>query len=210
MNKLIKIIISLVLILIFVLTCFFAFVLFSFASWLHTYKAFTQKNLVAEITVSPVKKDEEGFPYAVVKYKEVKDESALMKILTSKDEEEVLGEEKEFKIYGDSFEIGGQVVKFNDFWYLFNLHSIYKVTRIDGRFMDTEVERNLPKEKRSIYDINGGTDDIWKKLQRNESKYDFLVDTVMGSFSSKFFEENEVRYNLYISEDGFILDRIDD
>ena len=205
-KKLIKIIISLALILLFVLTCFFVFVIFSFASWLHTYKAFTQKNLVATITVSPIQYDEEGLSYANVTYKEVNDESALIKILTSNDEKDGFLEEQEFKVYGDSFEVSGQVVKFDDFWYLFNLKSIYKVTRLEGEFMDIDIEKNLPNDKRSIYEINGGVDDFWKKLQKNEDKYDFLVDTVMGSGASKFFEDETKTYNLYITEDGFILE----
>ena len=210
MKKLIKVIISLALTLAFVLICFFVFAVFSFASWLHTYRAFTQKTLVAQIEVSPVKKDKEGIPYAIVEYKEVQDESALVKILTSKDKENTFGDTQEFKIYGDSFEVGGQVVKFKDFWYLFNLHSIYKVTRIDGNFNDIQLEKNISNDKRSIYELNGGVDDFWKKLQSNESNYDFLIDTVMGSYSSKFFEDQARVYNLYITEDGFLLDKVDD
>ncbi len=207
MKKLIKIIISLVLLLVFVVTCFGAFAIISFASWLHTYKAFTQKTLVAEIEVSEEKKDEAGLNYATIKYKEVNDESALVKILTSKDTKKDFSNEQEFKVYGDSFIVGGQVVKFDDFWYLFNLHSIYKLTRLEGDFIDVELKQNLPSDKRSIYELNGGVDDFWKKLQENEKKYDFLVDTVMGSYASKFFEDTPKSYNLYITEDGFILEQ---
>lgn len=209
-KKFVKVIFSLILTIIFIIACFLAFIMFSFASWLHTYRAFTQKKLVAIIEVQPSKKDERGFEYTTLTYKPVKEESALIRMLTgSNSESEDFDGDKEYKLYGDHVELGGEVVKFNDFWTLFNLKSIYKVTRLEGDFTDAETAKKLPSEERSVYELNGGTDDYWKRLQKNTSDYDFLVDTVYGSYATKFVQDEPQTYGLYITEDGFLLDNVE-
>ncbi|MBD3280321.1 hypothetical protein GF389_02240 [Candidatus Dojkabacteria bacterium] len=206
-----KVTISLLLIIIFLVTCFAGFVMFSFGSWLHTYKTFTQKELVAVVEVGALEVDEQGYEYTNVKYKPVKDHSALTKVFSSRNyDDNEYGQEKEYKMYGDYIEVGGQMVKFRDFWNLFNLKNIYKVTRLEGDYIDPTTAKELPAEKRSIEEINGGIDDYWKMFEENDDDFDFLVDSVYGNFSTKFVQQEERTYGLYVTEDGFILDKIED
>ncbi len=210
-QKLLKVIFSLVLTIIFIMACFAAFIIFSFASWLHTYKSFTQRRLVAVIEVQPSKTDQSGFEYTNVTYRPVKEESALISVLNpGNSDEEELGNTQEYKLYGDHFEVGGEIVKFKDFWNLFNLRNIYKVTRLEGDYTDASTAKSLPSEKRSVIELNGGTDDYWKRLQRNTQDYGFLIDTVYGSYATKFTQDETQKYGLYITEDGFLLDLLDD
>jgi len=211
MKNLIKIIITLTFLLIFVVVCFISFAGLSFGAWLHTYRTFTQKDLVAVIEVEGLQISEDGYEYTNVKYKPIKDSSALTKIFSSREAKEgEYTQEQEFKIYGDQIEVGGEFVKFNDYWNLFNLKNIYKVTRLEGDYSDAEKASNLPTGKRTVIALNGGTDDTWKFLQKRADDFGFLVDSVYGNFSTKFIQEEDQEYGLYVTEDGFILDDLEE
>ncbi len=177
------------------------------ALWLHTYKVFTKEKLVAEITVSEQKKDDSGDMYFDLSYRPVEDKSALVAVFNKDNStSSPFGGSQDFKVYGDEFEVTGQVIKFSNFATLLGFDTIYKVTRLSGNYTDTSEA--LSTEHRSIFDINGGTDEGWKYMQKNEDKLGFLVETVYGSSASKFVQDKEQTYGLYITEDGFILERL--
>ncbi len=208
MKKTGKIILSLSLSLLFVVVCFLIFAIYSVGIWLHTYNVFTKKDLVAEIKVSKIMTEGE-YEYSEIEYKPIKQESALISVLTSrKNSQNEYDQVQKYKVYGDHFEIGGEIVKFNDFWLLFNLDTVYKVTRLEGDYIDPEKSKNVDADHRSVFAINGGTDDYWKTLQKNQSKYSFFVDSVYGSFSTKYIQNEEKTFGLYITEDGFMLDEL--
>lgn len=176
--------------------------------WLNTYKVFTKEDLVAEITVSGEMKDENGFETFELKYKPIEEESALLKLFIKREpEDETFGETQTFSMHGDHFEIGGQLIKFDDWATVLGFNTIYKVTRLEGDYIDVELAQNPPE--RSVEALNGGIDDYWKYLENNEDTYDFLVDTVFGNFSTKFIQEEEKTYGLYITEDGFVLEELE-
>lgn len=203
MGKYFRTSVSFVLAILFVVLCFMLVIGFSLGSWLHTYKTFTQKRLVAVIEVSELKEDGEK-TYADIKYRPVDDQSAFAKILTSKTSEgESFEEEQNYLIYGDHFEIGGEIVKFNDFWHLFNLRNIYKVSRLEGDYVNATSDVS---SERTVIQLNGGTDNYWKEFQRNQERYSFFVDSVYGNFATRFIQDEPETYSLYITEDGFILD----
>ena len=208
-KRLIKIIISLSLLLLFVITCFILFAGFAIAGWLHTYRTFTQKDLVAVVELEGIQVDEDGYEYTTVRYKPVKDKSALTSIFSSREIDDGQYEAvQEYKIYGDQVELGGDFVKFSNHLNLLGVKNIYKVSRLEGDFSNPEKAANLEKGKRSVIGINGGTDDYWKFLQENTEDMNFIVDSVYGSYSSKFIRGEKTTYGLYVTEDGFILDNI--
>ncbi|MBD3280158.1 hypothetical protein GF389_01375 [Candidatus Dojkabacteria bacterium] len=208
MKNTIKIIFSLVLVIIFLVFCGVFFVMMSFGSWLHTYRVFTQKSLVAEVEVSELKTDENEFEYFELIYRPKEQQSGLLTILTSnKPGVDEYDEAQRFTLYGDHFELGGEIVKFDDFWTLLNLENIYKVTRLEGDYTDAEIASDAAAGGlRTLHELNGGTDDYWRQLQKNEDNYEFLVDSVYGNFATKFVQDETRTYNLYVTEDGFILD----
>ncbi|KKQ36236.1 MAG: hypothetical protein US52_C0004G0002 [candidate division WS6 bacterium GW2011_GWA2_37_6] len=209
-KKLIKVIISLSLFIVFLVVCFALFAVFSIAGWLHTYKTFTQKELVAVVELEGMQIDEQGYEYTTIKYKPVKDQSALTSIFSSREGDgDQYEETKEYKIYGDQVELGGDFIKFSNALNLFGIKNIYKVSRLEGDFSNPDKAANVEKGKRTVYAINGGTDDYWKFLQENTEDMDFIVDSVYGSYSSKFIRGEKTTYGLYVTEDGFILDDID-
>lgn len=202
----IRLIITLILIICFLLTILVGVISIASSLWLHTYKTFTQKKYIAKITTSE-KKYKSGIPYSRVTYKEVNEPSAFESIFSRQKGDEVIYEEaQEFQIYGDRFEISAEIIKWNDWANLLGLDTIYKVSRIKGDYSDTELEE---KATHSVYDINGGVDNYWQFLQNNEQKLSFLVDSVYSSAALKFTEDREVTWGLYVTEDGLMLDRME-
>ncbi|MBN1916017.1 hypothetical protein JW796_03450 [Candidatus Dojkabacteria bacterium] len=178
--------------------------------WLHTYKVFTKEELVAEIIVGEQMKDENGNEYFEFEYKQVKEKSVLEDIFSKDEEIEQTRFEKaeEYMAYGDQIKVGGEVVKFHNWLIFLGFETIYKISRIEGDYDSVEKARNAPE--RSVFELNGGTDSYWKGLEKNKGKYNFAVDTVYGSFASKFVQDEERIYGLYITKDGFLLDELDE
>lgn len=211
MRNLVKVIISLCLLIVFLIACFVSISAFLIGGWLHTYKVFTQKKLVAVVEVGEEKVDEDGLEYFDVTYKAVDDKSALIIMFSpGSKKDKQFAQSQDYTVYGDHIEVGGEIIKFNDFWQLFNLRNIYKVTRLEGDYSDIEKAKSLSGEKRSIFALNGGTDEYWRHLQEREEDYDYLVDSVFGNFSTKFVQDEPREYGLYITEDGFILDSLNE
>lgn len=202
-KSLLKTIVILIAIISILLLCIITITFSAFSIWIHTYKAFTQKTLVAEITATE-KMTNEGVPYAEVTYKEVDSKTAFERIFyqDETDNTQYKGEQK-FTIYGDKLEVSADVVKWNDWGTLIGLDTVYKVTRINGEYLDTEMERTA---KRSVFDLNGGTDSLWLFLEKNQKKISFVADSVYTSSASNSFQDEELKWNLYVTEDGFYLD----
>lgn len=201
-----KLTLTLILFICFLCVVIFGIITISTSIWLHTYKTFTQKKLIAEVTTSKLM-FENSLPYCEIRYRETYYPSAFESIFSKQKSETIsFTEDQEFKVYGDRFEIGAEVIKWNDWLNLLGIDTIYKVSRIKGDSSETELENEATH---SAYDINSGVDSTWKYLQKNEEKFSFLVDTIYTSSALKFAEDEEMTWGLYITEDGLILDRLE-
>ena len=176
------------------------------AVWLQTYKAFTKERLVAEISVTE-QKNENGQETFELNYKAVNEESALLKIFKKESEEkDRFGEDVSYTLKGNQFEIGGEVIKFNNWTTFLGFETIYKVSRLES---DYEDAADAQSRERTVIELNGGTDSYWKTLEKNQENLSSLVDTVYGSYAGKFVQDENMTYGLYITEDGFILDDLE-
>jgi hypothetical protein len=205
-KTLIKTIFTLSLVIVFLMTCIVSILTVGVSMWLHTYKALTKKTLVAEITTSELKY-EDDIPYFDVTYKQVQQKTAFQRIFSRGNEETTHYElTEDYKVYGDRVEVGGEIIKWNDWLNLLGLDTIYKISRLKGNYSDTELEREA---ERSVYDLNGGVDSIWKTLQKNEESFSFLVDSVYSSAGMKFVEDKDVKWGVYVTTDGILIDRLE-
>ena len=206
-----KIIASLVLLLVFLVSCFGIIVILFTAAWFHTYNAFTSKELIAEIEVTPLEQDINGFEKFKVKYKQYQSESALMKFIFpnndgSSNKEVTLSE---YEMYGDTILIEAHIVKLPDFLTLLNFKAIYKITGIEGDFVnDKSKAKSLPSNQRSLYDLNGGVDDVWKWIKENELNLTFIIDTAEISKKGKNIGSSIQKWGIYITEEGITIDTL--
>jgi hypothetical protein len=209
-----KTVFSLVLALVFMFACFVITVIVFAMAWLHTYRVFTDKRPVAEVTVSALKEDDNG-EYVDVTVKQIKAQSPLARIFNPKDVDiEDFEETQTFKIYGDEITLGGPVVRFRDVMTLFNFKTVYKLAVIKGDYTNVEREKgrdniNMPR----IYELNGGAEswqDVSDALEKKDLKgriFEMFIDygveiQAAGVFAS---ENNEKTFKLCVSEDGFLI-----
>jgi len=172
------------------------------AIWLNTYKAFTKEELVAEITVT----DKPGDEFAV-ELKQVEKPAAFSGVFNkTSNEKDRFGDIQNYVMRGDQFELGGEVVKFNNWMTFLGFETVYKLSRLESDYSDVAEAQT---SERSVNELNGGTDSYWKNLEKNQKNLKFLVNTVYGSYAGKFVQNGTVNYGLYITEDGFILDELE-
>jgi|GEM_PF-2212644 len=207
-----KTIVTLSLLLVFLISCFGIVIILFAGIWLHTYNAFTSKKLVATIEVTPLTQDERGFDRFKVVYKQLEGTSALVKLLfpnqTQQDSNNIT--EQTFTMFGDTVFIEAHIVKLPDFFTLINFKAIYKITGIEGDFVnDKEKAKTLPSSERSLYDLNGGVDETWKWIKNNELGLQFIIDTAEISKQGKDVGSRTLKWGVYITEEGILLDLID-
>lgn len=207
MPKTTRIFTSVLLGLLFVLVCSLVATIGFFGLWLHTYNVFTERRLVAEVTIGAEQVDENG-GFAQVTYKPVEYQSALLRTFFGEDPNFKSGATQEFKIYGDTVHIGGPIVRFHNGLILFNFKTIYKAGRIYGRY-NFDNNKELNRKVISSFDVNGGIDPTWRDINERLRSwpYNMAVDTTQLSTPGvEISRQSAKTYNLYITVDGFLWD----
>ena len=103
--------------------------------------------------------------------------------------------------------IGGPVVKFENIPTLLGFETVYKVSRIQGSFIDIDQANNIPEG--NIRELNGGVDETWTYFEEQSEQLPWLIDTAYFSLAGKTSRNVPVTFGLYITEDGFILDSVE-
>lgn len=214
MQRVTKIIVSLVLFSIFLILCLVLTIGGYTALLLRTYNVFTQREEVAQVTISEMKEDSLG-TYADVYLKVVKNENtALGYIFGAKEtpEDERTLKEFSFKIYGDTVHLSGPVIKFHNGLIFINFQTIFKLGQIYGRYnFDNEKEKNRPEGAFSSFDINGGISD-WQsvfELYQNDGGVRGwfvrgLVDSMQISSEGQPITSQPQQYTVFITNEGFL------
>lgn len=185
-----------------VLTCLILTGILLGGSWLSSYQVFTEKKLVANVTVSAKQQDENG-EYANIIYQPIND-TAATNYLFSPVHVVNNGDRQDFKIYGDSVHIGGPIIKLHDNLILFNFQTIYKVGAIFGKY-NLDAEHEQRKTVASNYELNGGIDGTWKDSADHIDEFPrnmFFVATQIST-PGVIFEDSAKEYAVYITDAGF-------
>lgn len=155
------------------------------AMYLQAYKAFTHRKMVGIIDARKTK----GLDYDIfLRFTPV--------------EKGVKAEEKIYKIKGDQWAIGGDILKFEDWINFIGIHTGHKTTRIHGRYLKAQDEN---MKQHTAYDINGGTDAIWLYLYENSGKIPF-VKTVYGNSVYAFPSDDEI-YEVFVTTSGYSIEK---
>ncbi|MEP7104098.1 MAG: hypothetical protein ABI721_05310 [Candidatus Dojkabacteria bacterium] len=215
MKTFIKIIISLILLIVFILGCFVLTLLTFTGIIFNSYQVFTDKKEVAELTISEAKSDVFG-EYADVTVTPINNESTALTwiLLNNKSETKVNLPVKSFKVYGDFVFIGGPIVKFNDGLALINFKTIYKLASLSGEYkFDLVKEKNRPNQAFSKFQFDGGYDD-WKPVFNNWKQpgilgdiYRNLIQTTEDQEVGTDITNTELKYIVYITNSGFQIEQ---
>lgn len=99
-------------------------------------------------------------------------------------------------VHGDEWMLQGDIVKFPTWLNILGLHSGFKLTRLEGRFDNINMERNSPH---TVIELNGGDDNFFKTVQEQAWTSPF-VDSAYGS--STFLSADGKTYDVFVSQDA--------
>ncbi len=101
-----------------------------------------------------------------------------------------------YGVMGDEWMLQGDIVKFPTWLNIVGLHSGYKLTRLEGRFDDPNLERN---NKHTVIDLNGGDDNFFKTAQ-TQTWLAPLVEAAYGN--AVFLPADGKTYTVFVSQTG--------
>jgi len=164
-------------------TSLFGMVLF-FGAFLRAYHVFTYEDPVAEIR------------------NESTDRAGISQItLVPLSPSDRAGSPQRFLIRGDQWMIEGDILKWDNWLGFLGLRTRYRLTRLRGRYLNTQDEFREPK---TIYSLVKDEDHpLWRYLYRYGGDLPF-VSTVYGNAAFQTTRDSR-RYLLYIGPSGFIV-----
>ncbi|HEV2583829.1 MAG TPA: hypothetical protein VGT44_23445 [Ktedonobacteraceae bacterium] len=104
--------------------------------------------------------------------------------------------DKTYIVQGDEWMLQGDIVKFPSWLNILGLHSGFKLTRLEGRYDDVNMERTAPH---TVIELNGGDDNFFKTVQAQAWTSPF-VDSAYGS--STFLSPDNHTYDIFVSQDA--------
>ncbi len=147
-----------------------------------TYEAFTREEPVARIQCVSV----EGLDYDMV-----------LRFVPLKGGKE--GDPRLFRLNGDQWAVGGHILQWHSWLNLLGLHTGYRITRIEGRYLKAEDEASA---KQTVFDLGESrTERIWHWLYRHHEEIP-LVKAAYGNTAYTFPNEDET-FLVMVTGSGF-------
>ena len=104
--------------------------------------------------------------------------------------------EKTYLVLGNEWMVQGNIIKFADWLNVVGLHSGYKLTRLEGRFDDPNLERN---NQHTVVVLNGGDDGFFQNT-KGTNWYSGFVQAQYGN--AVFQSADGGTYNIFVSQTG--------
>lgn len=104
--------------------------------------------------------------------------------------------EQTYIINGDEWMLQGDIIKFPTWLNIFGLHSGYKLTRLEGRYDDPNLEAN---SHHVVVVLNGGDDNFFKTVQE-QAWTSPIVQAAYGS--GTFIQPDGKTYDVFVSQTG--------
>jgi membrane protein implicated in regulation of membrane protease activity len=147
-----------------------------------TYDVFTREEPIARIQCAPV----EGVDYDMI-----------LRFVPLVDGRE--GTPGLFRLGGDQWAVGGHILQWHPWLNLLGLRTGYKITRIEGRYLNAGDEEARP---RTVYDLEDTkTHNVWHWLYRHHEDLP-LVRAVYGNTAYTFPERDET-FLVVVTHSGF-------
>lgn len=99
-------------------------------------------------------------------------------------------------VLGDEWMLQGDIIKYPSWANILGLHSGYKLTRLEGRFDDSDMERH---SQHSVVDLNGGDDNFFKTVQ-HQAWVNPMIEAAYGN--AVFLAADRQTYNVFVSQTG--------
>jgi len=116
------------------------------------------------------------------------------------------GRDRYFFMHGDQWMIAGDIIKWKSWLNLLGLDTRYRLTRLQGRYLDIEAERSAPRTVFSLIDDPRGPGErhpFWRFLYRSGQKLP-LVDTIYGNATYQDLND-QGHYQVFVGTSGFLV-----
>jgi hypothetical protein len=104
--------------------------------------------------------------------------------------------DKTYLVNGDEWMLEGDIIKFPTWLNIVGLHSGYKLTRLEGRYNDPQLELS---GKRTVITLNGGDDNFFKTVQQ-QAWVSPIIQAAYGN--AVFLTADGKTYDVYVSQTG--------
>jgi hypothetical protein len=154
--------------------------------FLQAYHSFTLEKPVARITIEPTEGDHS---------------SRITLVRTVTPDSQVTGQ---YLIRGDQWVLEGDILKWDNWMNFLGLDTRYRLTRIRGRYLNTEDEIN---RQPTIYSLVRNEDDpVWRYLYKYGPRLPF-VNSVYGNAVFQTSGKS-IQYEVLVSTSGFLAREI--
>ncbi len=167
--------------------CVFVFglLLLMLALYVRTYKVFTKEEPVARIQCVPL---------------DALDYDMILRFVPLKGGEE--GTPELYRLSGDQWAVGGHILQWHPWLNILGLHTGFRITRIEGRYVSAEDEAS---GSRTVYDLGGtATQRIWHWLYRHHEDIP-LVKAVYGN-TAYTFPMKDRTFEVRVTLSGFMVE----
>lgn len=155
------------------------------AAFIQSYRNFTKEELVAEVRCVPLQEDG-----AVAMHFELTPVLAGQKLSP-----------RPFLLKGDQWALEGDILKWDNWLNFAGIHTMYKLTRVRGRYVNFEDEINQRPTVHSL--VEREDDPRWRWLYKYGHRLRF-VDAVYGN-TVYTYPSPESIFEVYVSTSGFTV-----
>lgn len=156
-------------------------VAFAVAGWAQTYRALTRAELVAYIRAIPAA----GQPQTMrVTYTPVQDGTP--------------GAAQTYIVHGDQWELGGDVIKWQDYVNILGVHTGYRITRLDGYYDDAHDYRTKPI---TFIDLAGQPDAVEQFVHDHGNLMPFVRALYHNAVAAP--PDPAATYSVFLSTSGY-------
>ena len=156
-----------------------------FGAFIQSYTAFTQRQLVATVRCTTVPRAED-----------------TMILELSTPELAPANRTRRYLLRGQQWTVEGHILKWDDWLNFLGVRTMYKLTRVRGRYLQSEDEMNKPA---TVYSLLPNEDDPrWRWLFEYGPRLPF-VQAVYGNTVFTFPSESKT-FVVYVTTSGFMVE----
>lgn len=100
-----------------------------------------------------------------------------------------------YLVLGNEWMVQGDIIKFPDWLNVVGLHTGYKLTRMEGRYDDPNLEAN---GKHTVVELNGGDDGFFQHTKGTNWYSNF----VQAQYGNAVFQAADGTYSVFVSQTG--------
>jgi hypothetical protein len=157
-------------------------VAFAVAGWAQTYRALSKAELVAYIRAVPVS-----------------GQSQTMSVTYTPVHNGNPGAAQTYIVHGDQWELGGDIIKWQDYVNILGVHTGYRITRLDGYYNDASDYYN--HKPLTFLDLGGHRDAVEQFLHDHANLMPFVRATYHNSVATP--PDVNATYKVFLSTSGF-------